>query len=184
MVIYCREKVEDISGSRRGGPHKATKQDINQDHIEKVIFLSAVTRPRFDGNKMCVFHGEIAIWPFVHQVAAQRTSTYRPAGTMDTKSLPVTKHTHPDMIMNNVLPVIKEKWPDDSKRIYLQHENASTHFGSNYAPYLAAARAEGWDIQLAKQPANSPDSNINYLLFFRALQSCSMGVPGGIKHRY
>ena len=104
-----------------------------KDHIEKVMFLSAVTCPCFDDNKVCVFDGKIGIWPFVHQVAAQRTSTYRPARTMETKSLPVTKQTYADMIMNNFLPVIKEKWPDDNKRIYLQHDNASTHFGSDNA---------------------------------------------------
>jgi hypothetical protein len=75
------------------------------------------------------------------------------------------------MIMNNVLPVIKEKWPDDKKRLYLQHDNASTHFGSDYAPFVAATRAEGWDIQLTKQPANSPDLNVNDLSFFRESQS-------------
>jgi len=90
---------------------------------------------------------------------------------METKSLPVTKQTYADMIMNNFLPVIKEKWPDDNKRINLQHDNVSTHFSSNYAPFVAAAKAEGWDIQLTKEPANSQDLNINDLSFFRALQT-------------
>ena len=62
----------------------------HKEHIEKVMFLSAVTRPRFDDEKVCMFDGKIGIWPFVHQVAAQRSSIYRPAGTMETKSLPVT----------------------------------------------------------------------------------------------
>ena len=79
------------------------------------MFLSAVTRPHFDDNKVCVFDGKIGIWTFVHQVVAQRTSTYQPAGTMETKSLPVTKQTYSDMIVNNVLPVIKEKWPNENK---------------------------------------------------------------------
>ena len=61
------------------------------------------------------------------------------------------------MTMTNVLPLIKEKWPNENKQIYLQHDNASTHFGSDYALFIAAARAEGWDIQLTKQSANSAD---------------------------
>ena len=58
-----------------------------------------------------------------------------------------------------------------NKRIYLHHDNASTHFGSGFAPFVAAATDEEWDIRLTKQPANSPDLNINNLSFFRALQS-------------
>ena len=101
----------------------------------------------------------------MHQVAAQRSSIYRPAGTMETKSLPVTKQSYADMIVDNVLPMIKAKWPDGNKRIYLQHDNASTHFGSDFAPFVAAATDEEWDIRLTKQPANSPDLNINDLSF-------------------
>ena len=86
-----------------------------------------------------MFDGKFGIWPFVHQVAAQKSSIYRPAGTMETKSLPVTKPSYADMILNNVLPMIKAKWPDGNKRIYLQHNNASTHFGSDFAPFVAAA---------------------------------------------
>jgi hypothetical protein len=62
-----------------------------KDHIEKVMFLSAVTCPCFDDNKVWVFDGKIGIWPFVHQLVAQWTSIYRPAGTMETKSLPGTQ---------------------------------------------------------------------------------------------
>ena len=76
------------------------------------------------------------------------------------------------MIVDNVLPMIKAKWPDGNKRIYLQRDKASTHFGSDFAPFVvAAATDKEWDIRLTKQPANSPDLNINDLSFFRALQS-------------
>ena len=68
----------------------------------KVMFLSAVTRPRFDNNKVCVVDGKIGIWQFVRQVPVQRTcSIYQPAGTTETKSLPVTKQTYADIIMSN-----------------------------------------------------------------------------------
>ena len=147
------------------GEEAPTRRTKHKEHIEKVMFLSAVTRPRFDDEKVCTFDGKIGIWPFVHQVAAQRSSIYRPAGTMETKSLPVTKQSYADMIVDNVLPMIKAKWPDGNKQIYLQHDNASTHFGSDFAPFVAAATDEEWDIRLTKQPANSPDLNINVLSF-------------------
>ena len=62
---------------------------------------------------------------------------------METKSLPVTKQSYTDMIVDNVLPsMIKTKWPDGNKQIYLQHDNASTHFGSDFAPFVAAETDE------------------------------------------
>ena len=44
-------------------------------------------------------------------------------------------------------------------------KQASTHFGSDFAPFVAAATDEEWDIQLTKQPANGLDLNINNLSF-------------------
>ena len=44
-----------------------------KDHVVKVMFLAAVARPRCDEN----FDGKIGMWPFVEQVAAQRTSANR-----------------------------------------------------------------------------------------------------------
>ena len=58
----------------------------HKEHIVQVMFLSAVTRPRFDNKKVCTFDGKIGIWPFMHQVAAQRSLIYQPAeGIMETK---------------------------------------------------------------------------------------------------
>ena len=63
--------------------------------------------------------------------------------------------------------MIKAKWPDGNKQIYLHSTTmlASTHFGSDFAPFVAAATDEEWDIRLTKQPANSLDLNINDLSF-------------------
>lgn len=36
---------------------------------------------------------------------------------------------------------------------------------------LAAASADGWDIRLVNQPANSPDTNVLTLGFFNSVQS-------------
>jgi hypothetical protein len=40
----------------------------NKNAIEKVMFLSAVARPRFDDEGNCTFDGKIGIWPFVRKV--------------------------------------------------------------------------------------------------------------------
>ena len=62
----------------------------HKDHIDKVMFLSAVARPRYDKNGICTFDGKIGIWPFTKQVAAQQTSINRPGGTMETVCVSVT----------------------------------------------------------------------------------------------
>lgn len=38
--------------------------------LPKVMFLSAVARPRFDDDGECTFDGKIGIWPFVELVPA------------------------------------------------------------------------------------------------------------------
>lgn len=60
----------------------------NKDQILKVMFLCAVTRPRFDENGDCTFDGKIGLWPsFVEYTQARRASQYRPAGTPITRTI-------------------------------------------------------------------------------------------------
>jgi len=41
----------------------------NTNCIHKVMFLTAVTKPRYDNAGNCTFDGKIGIWPFVRKVA-------------------------------------------------------------------------------------------------------------------
>lgn len=40
----------------------------NKNAIEKVMFLTALARPRYDAEGNCTFDGKIGVWPFVTQV--------------------------------------------------------------------------------------------------------------------
>ena len=40
----------------------------NKNAIDKVIFLSAVAKPRYDDEGNCTFDGKIGIWPFTRKV--------------------------------------------------------------------------------------------------------------------
>jgi hypothetical protein len=60
--LYLTEE-EEGDGPERGTRHKG--------HILKVMFLTAVTRPRFNDRGECTFNGKIGLWPFVRQEAAQ-----------------------------------------------------------------------------------------------------------------
>ena len=67
------------------GEEASTRRMKYEDHVEMVMFLSVVTCPRYKENFVCLCLMVKLAWPFVHQVAAQRTSTYQPApGTMET----------------------------------------------------------------------------------------------------
>lgn len=142
--------------------------------IEKVMFLAAVARPRFDAEKNITFDGKIGIFPFVTEKPAERSSVNRPKGTMETKVLPmVTKEVSRDYLVNKVLPAIKEKWPEEDRGrpIIIQQDNAKTHISVHDPEFVAAATSEGFDIRLTCQPPNSPDTNILDLGLFAALQS-------------
>src|SRR6266540_904607 len=55
-------------------PHRTVQ---NKNNIEKVMVLSGVARPVFDGQGNCIFDGRIGLWPFVRQEPAQRRSHNR-----------------------------------------------------------------------------------------------------------
>ncbi|KAF0746007.1 hypothetical protein AaE_008300 [Aphanomyces astaci] len=99
--------------------------------ITKVMFLAAVARPRYDFPKKSMFDGKIGIWLFEVQLPVQRNSKYRVKGTMLTVPQSVTSDAYRAMILDNVVPAIKEKMPRNGQggTIYLQQDNASPHNG-------------------------------------------------------
>lgn len=75
-------------------------------------------------------------------------------------------------IFEQILPAIKLKWSDHlSKCIKIQQDNARPHIMDNDVDFRAAASTDGFDIRLVQQPPNSPDTNVNDLGWFRAIQS-------------
>lgn len=71
-----------------------------------------------------------------------------------------------------IIPAIKEKWPPFlSKNVNIQQDNARTHIHSGDPDFKAAGEADGFQMKLVQQPANSPDCNTLDLGFFCAIQS-------------
>jgi hypothetical protein len=149
-------------------PHRSTHHKC---HIIKVMFLTAVARPRFNAAGQCTFDSKIGMWPFAELQPAKRNSVNRPRGTMEWKQLSVTKERYRDMLIDKVIPAIKQKWPDCNRNIKIQQDGASSHIGKDNDEFMEAATAGNWNIELLFQSAQSPDTNINDLAFFRALQS-------------
>lgn len=46
-------------------PHRTVQ---NKNSIDKIMFLTAVSRPIFDDEGNCIFDGKIGVWPFVRKV--------------------------------------------------------------------------------------------------------------------
>lgn len=146
----------------------------SKNFIEKVMFLAAIARPRFDVDGNETFSGKIGIFPFTSTEPAKRTSANRPRGTMVTKAMTsVTKETSRAYLVNKVLPAIKEKWPleDRESPIFIQQDNAKTHISVDDEEFCRVATENGFDIRLICQPPNSPDLNVLDLGFFAAIQS-------------
>jgi hypothetical protein len=49
----------------------------HKNHIQKIMFLSAMARPRYDAQGNCVFDGKIGVWAYVEWVQAQKRSRNR-----------------------------------------------------------------------------------------------------------
>ncbi|XP_048492931.1 uncharacterized protein LOC125493521 [Beta vulgaris subsp. vulgaris] len=151
-------------------PYRACQ---SKSHMTKVMFMGAIGKPWFGENRELIFDGKIGIYPFVDKVPAQRWSANRDRGTIETKAKQhITKQVIREMIINKLLPSIKEKWPANRcKTIWIQQDNARPHIFPDDAKFLEAARKDGFDMHLVCQPAQSPDLNLLDLGFFKAIQS-------------
>ncbi|XP_047941014.1 uncharacterized protein LOC125188284 [Salvia hispanica] len=147
--------------------------------ITKVMFMCAVCRPVFGPDGQTKFDGKLGIFPFTEVVPAKRKSKNRPRGTLETKPIPaVNKNVMRDCLVHKIVPAIKAKWPDwASKEIFIQQDNATPHINSVDPEFEDVANSDGFKIQLICQPANSPDTNILDLGFFRAIQTLQHEKP-------
>lgn len=82
-VFLCNQNENEIlPHANQPEPQRTCKI---KRFITKIIFLTAVARPRFDYSRNRFFDGKIGIWPFAVQEEAHRTSKNRTKGTQVTK---------------------------------------------------------------------------------------------------
>ncbi|XP_010238920.1 uncharacterized protein LOC100836274 [Brachypodium distachyon] len=145
----------------------------NKGWIEKFMFLTAVSRPRFNSAGEMIFDGKVGVWPFVELVPAQRSSKRRGKGTLEIKSCPVDQSKSREFLITKVILAIKEKWPQEDRHgtIFIQQDNAKTHVRIDDQEVNEAATSGGWDIRIVFQPPNSPDTNVLDLGYFAAIQA-------------
>ncbi|XP_057532862.1 uncharacterized protein LOC130810746 [Amaranthus tricolor] len=160
-------------------PHRECQ---SKRFIPKIMFMCAVAKPIFTTNGDVFFDGKIGIWLFITQEPGKRTSKNRKSGELETKPIQsITKEHIRAMLITNVLPTIRAKWPQGlSRHIYIQQDNAKPHIAHNDREILEEAMKDGFYIQLVQQPPNSPDINNlspQCLRFvFITLQACMIEV--------
>lgn len=74
-------------------------------YIPKVMFYTAVARPRFDKDGNCTSDGNIGMWPVVEWVAAKCDSRNRPAGTLEVNCKSVDKAVSKDIVLNKLFVI-------------------------------------------------------------------------------
>jgi hypothetical protein len=84
-----------------------------KNYIEKVMFLCAQARPRWDYGATTMWDGKVGIWPIGHWEVAQRANVNRPRGALVLKNDSMDKARYTEMILDLVIPAILEKWPAD-----------------------------------------------------------------------
>ena len=153
----------------------------SKQSIPKVMFLCALSRPRYVQETRSMFDGKIGIWPIGFEKPAARTSVNRPAGTLEFHSIKINRDVYRDMMSRLVLPAILSKWPTcvyTGPPITIQQDGATPHFVVKDGvctdrEWNNTLKEYGLEdkIFVITQPANSPDVNVNDLGFFNSLQS-------------
>lgn len=150
-------------------PKRSTK---HKGYIKKVMFLAATARPRRINGVW--WDGKIGIWPVGHYEPAQRASRNRPRGHPVWKNESIDRDKYRELMIDFVLPAILAKFPTaylERHGVIVQQDGAKSHIDETDPEWLQAVAATGCNIILSKQPAQSPDLNVNDLAFFRSIQS-------------
>ncbi|ETV85691.1 hypothetical protein H257_02296 [Aphanomyces astaci] len=125
-----------------------------------------------DNDKCEWFDGKIGTWHFTEVVPAAPSSRNRPAGTLELRPINVTRTIYKRILIDNVIPAIKAKWPAEATRsVIIQQDNARPHVSPWDIDIVQACTSTGWSMQLKCQPPNSPDLNLLDLGFFIAIQA-------------
>jgi len=107
------------------------------------------------------------------EVPAQRSSKNRSRVNLELKPVNVNTEVYRNMVVKNVFPAIKSKWPSCRSPIFLQQDGAPAHVREQDLEVVYQEKKYGWDINLLTRPPNSPDMNILDLGLFRSLQSAA-----------
>ena len=188
-VVHVDEKWFDkLKVSRRiimaQGEKVPKRSAKHKSHIEKVMFLCAQARPRYDPAKKQNWSGKLAMIPIGDYKQAQRNSVHYKKGDRKWQNKTVDTDTYLQL-MKTVIRNIAKQWPrgqwsDPAFKVKIQHDGAPAHSSRDFKHgwhlmicelYLQGVLPTMEKIVLYKQPPNSPDTNICDLGLFNAIQA-------------
>lgn len=142
----------------------------HKGHIPKIMFLIAITRPRYEYN----FNGAIGLWRICNEkVALRKTSTHK-RGEVYLEDCNVNAAFYRQLIVGKggVMETIRAKMPwMRDETLYIQHDGASAHNKKGNKQYFASPEVVNqFNIHIITQPPQSPDLNANDLGFIRSLK--------------
>jgi hypothetical protein len=150
-----------------GKPRKRKAQ--HKKHIPKLMFFSLI------GGRY-----KVCIIPFLEAGAkAKRKSHKRPAGADVIKTVNVTCETYYDMWTREGggLDQIRALNLPEGTKVVVQHDGAKPHTGKGTEDKLNEA-GKAYNVTFVRQPAQSPDFNLNDLAFFYSLQCDTNELKG------
>lgn len=177
-IVHIDEKWYDMTRAKNTyyllpGEPPPVRTVPNTNSIGKVMFLTAVAKPRYNDDGEVTFNGKIGTWAFVEETEAVRKSQNTAKGTKELKSVKVTRNVYRHYLINKVIPAIQDKCPDEDEgaTIFIQQDNAKPHVLPNDVSFREAVEHTDLDIRLVQQKPNSPDFNVLDLCFRNSLQS-------------
>ena len=133
-----------------------------------VIFLCAISRPRWHTCTNRHFDGKIGIWSFITCEPAQRSSSM-----VANLIILVTAEVYRNFLTGKFLPAISEKWPRNYREIVikLQQDNVPAHIKPDNPTFLTTGGTAGLYIQLVWHTPKIPDLNVLDPVLFNSIQS-------------
>ncbi|CAH0474599.1 unnamed protein product [Peronospora belbahrii] len=127
---------------------------------KKVMFLIAVARPQWDTERKKQFDGKLGVWPFVMTTTPLSNSvdvsqTSHVFHVLET----ITKREIQEMIINNVIPAIKQNLPRPLHNgpVFIQMDNQQVRLTADDPVVAQHGNTDGWNIRVQYQPAYSPE---------------------------
>ncbi|XP_021763998.1 uncharacterized protein LOC110728662 [Chenopodium quinoa] len=135
--------------------------------------MAVIGKSLYDIHGGLIHDGKYGIFPFTVKEVVKKSSKNRAVGTLVTKALQnANRDVIREMLLTKVIPAIQSKWPETlPKNVIIQWDNARPHQVPQDEEFMAATRANGFNIELVFQPAQSPDLTVLDLGLFRSMQS-------------
>jgi hypothetical protein len=149
----------------------------SKTHIPKVMFFSAVARPRPG------FDGKVGIWRVAEPKTAKRSSKHHDSGDVYDVDRTMTAERYFEMMTTTVFKAIAKGFRGTGvTHVIVQQDGAKPHTGKDVVARMnGIGKTFTPTIEVRTQPANSPDMNVNDLALFRALDVAVRKSRRGMK---